>query len=69
MKLIAALLISASLLLGVAVPTIGALSVTTPGTTICAPDRALGGAVTAFTNITAHTDAPPLVFDFTDDCQ
>ena len=40
------------------------LTLTTPGTVVDAPAEATGGAVTAFTNASAHTMAPPLVIDF-----
>ena len=57
----------AFLLVGVAVPSVGALSVTTPGGhVVCAPDQAVGGAVTAFIAVTAHTGNNPLLFDFGD---
>ncbi len=39
------------------------VTLTTPGTCVEGPDAALGGAVTAFTNVTAHT-LPPVDLDF-----
>ena len=64
MKLIAALLISTSVFFGVAVSGVAGLTLTTPGTCVEGPAEATGGAVTAFTNVSANTMAPPLEVDF-----
>ena len=47
-------------------PTAEALTLTTMGTCVEGPAEATGGAVTAFTNTTAHT-LPPISLDFSGD--
>ena len=66
MKLIAALVISASVFFGFGA-SVMAVTLTTPGGCTEIQDAAIGGAITAFTNVTANTDEPPLLYNFTSD--